>query len=191
MAAKEVKFSQDARERMLHGIDILANAVKVTLGPKGRNVVLDKSFGAPRITKDGVTVAKEIELEDKFENMGAQMVREVASKTSDTAGDGTTTATLLAHAIVREGAKAVAAGANPMDLKRGIDLAVNAVVEELKNRAKKVTSSGEIAQVGTIVQMLGRAKRVTITDGLIQLQEGVRRVGLAPRWRILRREHRD
>ena len=133
MAAKEVKFSQDARERMLHGVDILANAVKVTLGPKGRNVVLDKSFGAPRITKDGVTVAKEIELEDKFENMGAQMVREVASKTSDTAGDGTTTATLLAHAIVREGAKAVAAGANPMDLKRGIDLAVNAVVEELKN----------------------------------------------------------
>ena len=132
MAAKEVKFAQDARERMLHGVDILANAVKVTLGPKGRNVVLEKSFGAPRITKDGVTVAKEIELEDKFENMGAQMVREVASKTSDTAGDGTTTATLLAHAIVREGAKAVAAGANPMDLKRGIDFAVNAVVEELK-----------------------------------------------------------
>jgi chaperonin GroEL len=150
MAAKEVKFSQDARDRMLHGIDILTNAVKVTLGPKGRNVVLDKSFGAPRVTKDGVTVAKEIELEDKFENMGAQMVREVASKTSDTAGDGTTTATLLAHAIVREGAKAVAAGANPMDLKRGIDLAVHNVVEELKKKSKKVTSSEEIAQVGTI-----------------------------------------
>ena len=150
MAAKEVKFSQDARDRMLHGVDILTNAVKVTLGPKGRNVVLDKSFGAPRVTKDGVTVAKEIELEDKFENMGAQMVREVASKTSDTAGDGTTTATLLAHAIVREGAKAVAAGANPMDLKRGIDLAVHDVVEELKKKSKKVTSSEEIAQVGTI-----------------------------------------
>ena len=150
MAAKEVKFSQDARERMLRGVDILTNAVKVTLGPKGRNVVLDKSFGAPRVTKDGVTVAKEIELEDKFENMGAQMVREVASKTSDTAGDGTTTATLLAHGIVREGAKAVAAGANPMDLKRGIDLAVHAVVEELKKKSKKVTSSEEIAQVGTI-----------------------------------------
>jgi chaperonin GroEL len=150
MAAKEVKFSQDARDRMLRGVDILTNAVKVTLGPKGRNVVLDKSFGAPRVTKDGVTVAKEIELEDKFENMGAQMVREVASKTSDTAGDGTTTATLLAHAIVREGAKAVAAGANPMDLKRGIDLAVHEVVEELKKKSKKVTSSEEIAQVGTI-----------------------------------------
>ena len=139
MHAKEVKFAQDARERMLHG-DILANAVKVTLGPKGRNVVLEKSFGAPRITKDGVTVAKEIELEDKFENMGAQMVREVASKTSDSAGDGTTTATLLAHAIVREGAKSVAAGSNPMDLKRGMDLAVGAVVNELKAKAKKVTS---------------------------------------------------
>ena len=138
MPAKEVKFAQDARERMLHGIDILANAVRVTLGPKGRNVVLEKSFGAPRITKDGVTVAKEIELEDKFENMGAQMVREVASKTSDSAGDGTTTATLLAHAIVREGAKSVAAGSNPMDLKRGIDLAVGAVVNELKAKAKKV-----------------------------------------------------
>ena len=150
MAAKEVKFSQDARDRMLRGIDILTNAVKVTLGPKGRNVVLDKSFGAPRITKDGVTVAKEIELEDKFENMGAQMVREVASKTSDTAGDGTTTATLLAHAIVREGAKSVAAGGNPMDLKRGVDSAVTAVVNELKAKAKKVTSSEEIAQVGTI-----------------------------------------
>ena len=137
MAAKEVKFSQDARERMLRGVDILANAVKVTLGPKGRNVVLDKSFGAPRITKDGVTVAKEIELEDKFENMGAQMVREVASKTSDTAGDGTTTATLLAQAIVKEGAKSVAAGANPMDLKRGIDMAVNAVLEELKRQGQE------------------------------------------------------
>ena len=150
MSAKDVKFGQDAREKMLRGVDILANAVKVTLGPKGRNVVLDKSFGAPRITKDGVTVAKEIELEDKFENMGAQMVREVASKTSDVAGDGTTTATVLAQAIVKEGAKSVAAGANPMDLKRGIDLAVAAVVEELKTNAKKVTSNDEIAQVGTI-----------------------------------------
>src|SRR5690349_7222694 len=150
MAAKDVKFSQDAREKMLRGVDILANAVKVTLGPKGRNVVLDKSFGAPRITKDGVTVAKEIELEDKFENMGAQMVREVASKTSDVAGDGTTTATVLAQAIVKEGAKSVAAGANPMDLKRGVDLAVAAVVAELKKNAKKVTSNEEIAQVGTI-----------------------------------------
>jgi chaperonin GroEL len=150
MSAKEVRFSVDARDKMLRGVDILANAVKVTLGPKGRNVVLDKSFGAPRITKDGVTVAKEIELEDKFENMGAQMVREVASKTSDIAGDGTTTATVLAAAIVREGAKAVAAGMNPMDLKRGIDLAVEAVVEELKKNSKKVTSNAEIAQVGTI-----------------------------------------
>src|SRR5688572_18067281 len=150
MAAKDVRFSGDARDRMLRGVDILANAVKVTLGPKGRNVVLDKSFGAPRITKDGVTVAKEIELEDKFENMGAQMVREVASKTSDVAGDGTTTATVLAQAIVREGAKSVAAGMNPMDLKRGIDLAVEAVVEELKTKSKKVTSNDEIAQVGTI-----------------------------------------
>jgi len=150
MAAKDVKFSQDAREKMLRGVDILANAVKVTLGPKGRNVVIEKSFGAPRITKDGVTVAKEIELEDKFENMGAQMVREVASKTSDVAGDGTTTATVLAQAIVKEGAKSVAAGANPMDLKRGIDLAVAAVVEELKKNAKKVTSNEEIAQVATI-----------------------------------------
>jgi chaperonin GroEL len=150
MSAKDVKFSQDAREKMLRGVDILANAVKVTLGPKGRNVVLEKSFGAPRVTKDGVTVAKEIELEDKFENMGAQMVREVASKTSDVAGDGTTTATVLAQAIVKEGAKSVAAGANPMDLKRGVDLAVNAIVEELKTKAKKVTSNDEIAQVGTI-----------------------------------------
>src|SRR5438477_452473 len=150
MAAKEVKFSVDARDRMLRGIDILANAVRVTLGPKGRNVVLDKSFGAPRITKDGVTVAKEIELEDKFENMGAQMVREVASKTSDQAGDGTTTATVLAHAIYREGTKAVAAGMNPMDLKRGVDLAVEAIVADLQKNSKNVTSNEEIAQVGTI-----------------------------------------
>jgi chaperonin GroEL len=179
MAAKEVKFSQDARERMLHGVDILSNAVKVTLGPKGRNVVLEKSFGAPRITKDGVTVAKEIELEDKFENMGAQMVREVASKTSDTAGDGTTTATLLAHAIMREGAKAVAAGANPMDLKRGIDLAVNAVVEELKKKSKKVTSSEEIAQVGTISangdqeigKMIAEAMQKVGNEGVITVEE--------------------
>jgi chaperonin GroEL len=150
MSAKEVKFSVDARDSMLRGIDTLAHAVRVTLGPKGRNVVLDKSFGAPRITKDGVTVAKEIELDDKFENMGAQMVREVASRTSDQAGDGTTTATVLAHAIVREGAKAVAAGMNPMDLKRGVDLAVEAVVEDLKKNSKNVTSNEEIAQVGTI-----------------------------------------
>jgi chaperonin GroEL len=150
MPAKEVKFSVDARDSMLRGIDTLAHAVRVTLGPKGRNVVLDKSYGAPRITKDGVTVAKEIELEDKFENMGAQMVREVASKTSDQAGDGTTTATVLAHAIVREGAKAVAAGMNPMDLKRGVDLAVEAVVADLQKNSKNVTSNEEIAQVGTI-----------------------------------------
>jgi chaperonin GroEL len=150
MSAKEVKFSVDARDRMLHGIDTLTHAVRVTLGPKGRNVLLDKSFGAPRMTKDGVTVAKEIELEDKFENMGAQMVREVASKTSDQAGDGTTTATVLAHAIVREGAKAVAAGMNPMDLKRGVDLAVDAVVADLQKNSKNVTSNEEIAQVGTI-----------------------------------------
>jgi chaperonin GroEL len=179
MAAKEVKFSQDARERLLHGVEILANAVKVTLGPKGRNVVLEKSFGAPRITKDGVTVAKEIELEDKFENMGAQMVREVASKTSDTAGDGTTTATLLAQAIVKEGAKSVAAGSNPMDLKRGVDLAVSAVVNELKAKAKKVTSNEEIAQVGTISangdQEIGRfiaeAMQKVGNDGVITVEE--------------------
>jgi chaperonin GroEL len=146
MAAKEVKFSVDARDKMLHGIDILADAVRVTLGPKGRNVVLDKSFGAPRVTKDGVTVAKEIELENKFENMGAQMVREVASKTSDEAGVGTTTATI----IVKEGAKGVAAGMNPMDLKRGVDLAVTAIVADLQKNSKKVTSNEEIAQVGTI-----------------------------------------
>jgi chaperonin GroEL len=179
MSAKEVKFSQDARERMLHGVDILANAVKVTLGPKGRNVVLEKSFGAPRITKDGVTVAKEIELEDKFENMGAQMVREVASKTSDTAGDGTTTATLLAQAIVKEGAKSVAAGANPMDLKRGVDLAVGAVINELKSKAKKVTSSEEIAQVGTISangdkeigEMIAKAMQKVGNEGVITVEE--------------------
>src|SRR5919197_275878 len=150
MAAKDVKFSAEARDRMLRGVDILANAVRVTLGPKGRNVVLDKSFGAPRITKDGVTVAKEIELEDKFENMGAQMVREVAQKTNDLAGDGTTTATVLAHAIVREGAKSVAAGMNPMDLKRGVDMAVAAIVEDVKKRSKKVSTNDEIAQIGTI-----------------------------------------
>src|ERR671920_445627 len=150
MAAKDVKFSAEARERMMRGVDILANAVKVTLGPKGRNVVIDKSFGAPRTTKDGVTVAKEIELEDKFENMGAQMVREVASKTNDVAGDGTTTATVLAQSIVKEGAKSVAAGMNPMDLKRGIDQAVTAVVKNLEKQSKKVTSNDEIAQVGTI-----------------------------------------
>jgi chaperonin GroEL len=179
MTAKEVKFSQDARERLLHGVDVLANAVKVTLGPKGRNVVLEKSFGAPRITKDGVTVAKEIELEDKFENMGAQMVREVASKTSDTAGDGTTTATLLAQAIVKEGAKSVAAGANPMDLKRGVDIAVAAVIDELKARAKKVTSSEEIAQVGTISAngdheigaMIAKAMQKVGNDGVITVEE--------------------
>src|SRR6202047_1544657 len=150
MAAKDVRFSTDARERMLRGVDILADAVRVTLGPKGRNVVIEKSFGAPRTTKDGVTVAKEIELFDKFENMGAQMVREVASKTNDAAGDATTTATILAHAIVREGAKAVAAGMNPMDLKRGVDLAVEAVVADLQKHSKNVTSNEEIAQVGTI-----------------------------------------
>src|SRR5499425_1938566 len=150
MAAKDVKFGSDARARMLRGVDILADAVGVTLGPKGRNVVLDKSFGAPRITKDGVTVAKDIELPDKFENMGAQMVKEVASKTSDLAGDGTTTATVLAQTIVREGAKAVAAGMNPMDVKRGIDLAVEKAVADLKQRSRKVSSNDEIAQVGSI-----------------------------------------
>ncbi len=179
MAAKDVKFSTDARDRMLRGVDILANAVKITLGPKGRNVVLDKSFGAPRITKDGVTVAKEIELADKFENMGAQMVREVASKTSDTAGDGTTTATVLAQAIVREGVKAVAAGMNPMDLKRGIDLAVEAVVEDVKKRSKKVSTSDEIAQVGTIAansereigNMIARAMQKVGNEGVITVEE--------------------
>src|SRR5437762_1329819 len=179
MAAKDVKFSSDARERMLRGVDILANAVKVTLGPKGRNVVLDKSFGAPRITKDGVTVAKEIELADKFENMGAQMVKEVASKTSDQAGDGTTTATVLAQAIVREGAKAVAAGLNPMDLKRGIDLAVTEVVENLKKKAAKITSSAEVAQVGTISangersigEMIAQAMQRVGNEGVITVEE--------------------
>lgn len=179
MSAKEVRFSVDARDRMLRGIDILNNAVKVTLGPKGRNVVLDKSYGAPRITKDGVTVAKEIELEDKFENMGAQLVREVATRSSDQAGDGTTTATVLAHAIVREGAKAVAAGMNPMDLKRGVDLAVEAVVEDLKKNSKKVTSNEEIAQVGTISangdQEIGRfladAMKKVGNEGVITIEE--------------------
>src|SRR5882757_2584529 len=150
MAAKTVRFSQQAREKILRGVNVLADAVTVTLGPRGRNVVLEKSFGAPTVTKDGVTVAKEIELDDKFENMGAQMVKEVASKTSDVAGDGTTTATVLARSIVREGAKSVAAGMNPMDLKRGIDLAVEAVVADLVKNSKKVTSNEEIAQVGTI-----------------------------------------
>jgi chaperonin GroEL len=179
MAAKDVKFSSDARDRMLHGIDVLANAVRVTLGPKGRNVVLDKSFGAPRITKDGVTVAKEIELEDKFENMGAQMVREVAQKTNDMAGDGTTTATVLAHAIVKEGAKAVAAGMNPMDLKRGVDIAVAAVVKDIEKRAKKVGSSAEVAQVGSIAangdssigKMIAGAMQKVGNEGVITVEE--------------------
>ncbi|CDX40939.1 60 kDa chaperonin (Protein Cpn60) (groEL protein) [Mesorhizobium sp. SOD10] len=179
MAAKEVKFHSDARDRMLRGVNILADAVKVTLGPKGRNVVIDKSFGAPRITKDGVTVAKEIELEDKFENMGAQMVREVASKTSDIAGDGTTTATVLAQAIVKEGAKAVASGMNPMDLKRGIDKAVEAIVQELKTNARKVTRNDEIAQVGTISangdaeigRFLAEAMQKVGNEGVITVEE--------------------
>ena len=179
MAAKEVKFHAEARDKMLRGVDILANAVRVTLGPKGRNVVIDKSFGAPRITKDGVTVAKEIELEDKFENMGAQMVREVASKTSDVAGDGTTTATVLAQAIVQEGAKAVAAGMNPMDLKRGIDKAVEAVVAELRANARKVTKNDEIAQVGTISangdaeigSFLAEAMQKVGNEGVITVEE--------------------
>jgi chaperonin GroEL len=179
MAAKEVRFGLDARERMLRGVDILANAVRVTLGPKGRNVVIDKSFGAPRITKDGVTVAKEIELEDKFENMGAQMVREVASKTNDTAGDGTTTATVLAQAIVREGAKNVAAGMNPMDLKRGIDIAVAAAIEDIKKRSKKIKSSEEVAQVGTISangeksigDMIAKAMQKVGNEGVITVEE--------------------
>jgi len=179
MAAKEVRFETDARDRMLRGIDILAHAVRVTLGPKGRNVVLDKSFGAPRISKDGVTVAKEIELADKFENMGAQMIREVATRTSDQAGDGTTTATVLAHAIVREGVKAVAAGLNPMDLKRGIESAVEAVVEDLKKRSKKVSTNEEIAQVGTISangdrevgEMLSKAMQKVGNEGVITVEE--------------------
>ena len=179
MAAKEVKFSIDARNKMLRGVDILADAVKVTLGPKGRNVVLEKSFGAPRITKDGVTVAKDIELSDKFENMGAQMVREVASKTNDLAGDGTTTATVLAQAIVREGVKSVAAGMNPMDLKRGIDLAVEAVVNDIKSRSKKIGTNAEIAQVGTISangereigEMIARAMEKVGNEGVITVEE--------------------
>jgi chaperonin GroEL len=179
MSAKEVKFNGDARESMLAGVDILANAVRVTLGPKGRNVVLEKSFGAPRVTKDGVTVAKEIELEDKFENMGAQMLREVASKTSDVAGDGTTTATVLAQAILKEGAKSVAAGANPMDLKRGIDLAVNTVVAELKAKSKKLTSNDEVAQVGTVSangdqeigKMIADAMKKVGNEGVITVEE--------------------
>src|SRR5471032_1328348 len=179
MAAKDVRFSTDARERMLRGVDTLNNAVKVTLGPKGRNVVLDKSFGAPRITKDGVTVAKEIELADKFENMGAQMVREVASKTNDIAGDGTTTATVLAQAIVREGVKSVAAGMNPMDLKRGIDLAVEAAVNDIKARAKKITGTDEVAQVGTISangdksigKMIAEAMKRVGNEGVITVEE--------------------
>jgi len=179
MAAKDVKFSGEARDKMLQGVDTLANAVKVTLGPKGRNVVLDKSFGAPRITKDGVTVAKEIELEDKFENMGAQMVREVAQKTNDQAGDGTTTATVLAQSIVREGAKSVAAGMNPMDLKRGIDIAVTAVVKDIERRAKKVGSSAEVAQVGTLAangdskvgKMIAEAMQKVGNEGVITVEE--------------------
>src|SRR3979490_1867737 len=179
MSAKEVKFGVDARDRMLRGVDILNNAVKVTLGPKGRNVVLDKSFGAPRITKDGVTVAKEIELEDKFENMGAQMVREVASKTNDIAGDGTTTATVLAQAIVQDGAKAVAAGMNPMDLKRGIDLAVKEVIADLQRRSKKTKTAAEIAQVGAIAangeKMIGdkiaEAMQKVGNEGVITVEE--------------------
>jgi chaperonin GroEL len=179
MAAKDVRFSADARERMLRGVDILANAVKVTLGPKGRNVVLDKSFGAPRITKDGVTVAKEIELEDKFENMGAQMVREVASKTNDTAGDGTTTATVLAQAIVREGAKYVAAGMNPMDLKRGVDLAVAEAIKDIAKRSKKIKDTAEVAQVGTISsngdksigEMIAKAMQKVGNEGVITVEE--------------------
>src|SRR6516162_6175553 len=179
MAAKDVKFSVDARDRMLRGVEILANAVRVTLGPKGRNVVLDKSFGAPRITKDGVTVAKEIELDDKFENMGAQMVREVAQKTNDNAGDGTTTATVLAHAIVREGAKAVAAGMNPMDLRRGIEVAVQAVIKDIEKRAKRVGSSAEVAQVGTISangdanigKMIAQAMQKVGNEGVITVEE--------------------
>ncbi|MBY5556024.1 chaperonin GroEL [Rhizobium leguminosarum] len=179
MAAKEIKFSTEAREKMLRGVDILANAVKATLGPKGRNVVIERSFGAPRITKDGVSVAKEIELEDKFENMGAQMVREVASKTSDIAGDGTTTATVLAQAIVKEGAKAVTSGMNPMDLKRGIDLAVGAIVAELKANARKISNNSEIAQVGTISangdaeigRFLAEAMERVGNDGVITVEE--------------------
>src|SRR2546428_896183 len=179
MAAKDIRLGTDARERMLHGIDILTNAVRVTLGPKGRNVVLERSYGAPRITKDGVTVAKEIELSDKFENMGAQMVKEVANKTSTEAGDGTTTATILAHALVREGVRAVAAGMNPMDLRRGIDLAVAAVVADIAKRSKKVSTNDEIAQVGTISangdteigRMLAEAMKRDGNEGVITVED--------------------
>ena len=179
MSAKEVKFSQEARERMIRGVDVLANAVRVTLGPKGRNVVIEKSYGAPRVTKDGVTVAKEIELSDKFENMGAQMVREVASKQSDLAGDGTTTATVLAHAIIKEGAKSVAAGANPMDLKRGVDMAVEAIVGDFKKNSRKITKSEEIGQVGTISangdktigEMIAAAMKKVGNEGVITAEE--------------------
>src|SRR3974390_1907177 len=179
MPAKEIKYDVQAREKMLRGVDTLANAVKVTLGPKGRNVVLDKSWGSPNITKDGVTVAKEIELEDKFENMGAQMVKEVASKTSDIAGDGTTTAPVLAQAIVKEGIKSVAAGMNPMDLKRGVDLAVEAIVEDIKARAKKITGSDEVAQVGSIAangdksigKMIAEAMKKVGNEGVITVEE--------------------
>src|SRR5215469_16351759 len=179
MAAKELRFGADARTRMLRGVDILADSVKVTLGPKGRNVLLDKSFGAPRVSKDGVTVAKEIELTDKFENMGAQLLRQVATKTSDQAGDGTTTATVLAQAIVREGAKAVAAGMNPMDLKRGIDRAVDVVVKEIEKRSKKVSTNEEIAQVGTVSanndheigRMIAEAMQKVGNEGVITVEE--------------------
>ena len=179
MTAKEIKFGGDARDRMMRGVDVLANAVKATLGPKGRNVIIDKSYGAPRTTKDGVTVAKEIELEDRFENMGAQMVREVAQKTNDMAGDGTTTATVLAHSILREGMKSVAAGMNPMDLKRGIEKAVNQVVEEIQKKAKKVKDSAEIAQVGTVAsngdksigEMIAKAMQKVGNEGVITVEE--------------------
>src|SRR5258706_4727814 len=179
MSAKDVRFSADARDRMLRGVDILANAVRVTLGPKGRNVIIEKSYGAPRTTKDGVTVAKEIELEDKFENMGAQLVREVAQKTNDMAGDGTTTATVLAHAILREGMKSVAAGMNPMDLKRGLDKAVIQVVEEIKKKSKKVKDSAEIAQVATVAangekaigDMIAKAMQRVGNEGVITVEE--------------------
>ncbi|MDP6388817.1 MAG: chaperonin GroEL, partial [Alphaproteobacteria bacterium] len=179
MAAKDVRFSSDARDRMLRGVDVMAEAVRVTLGPKGRNVLLDKAFGAPRISKDGITVAKEIELSDKFENMGAQMLREVASKTSDLAGDGTTTATVLAQSIVREGVKAVAAGMNPMDLRRGVDMAVNAVVDDIEKRAKPVKTNDEVSQIGTVSangetaigEMIARAMETVGNEGVITVEE--------------------